>query len=227
MATQSLQELLDTVPNIVDHLYKNPPKTALNVFGVMMPTDVVRLEYTTWRDEQSSWRQGVALHDQSYHMHNLRVRGPQAVKLFESLAVNSFATFEPGAAKQFVACSPEGHIIGDGILYYLDDQDLLLVGNPATTDWVQFNAETGGYEVRAELDPMWVLNSQKRRGFYRYQVEGPSAYHLLEELHGGPTTGDQVLPDRHAGDRRLRSQRDASQHGWRTRARTVRPVGGA
>lgn len=186
MATQSLQELLETVPNIVDHLYKNPPKTALNVFGVMMPTDVVRLEYTTWRDEQSSWREGVALHDQSYHMHNLRVRGSEAVKLFQSLAVNSFATFEPGAAKQFVACSPEGHIIGDGILYYLDDQDLLLVGNPATTDWVQFNAETGGYDVRAELDPMWVLNSQKRRGFYRYQVEGPNAYHLLEELHGGP-----------------------------------------
>ena len=53
MATQSLQELVDTVPSIVDHLYKNPPKTALNVFGVMMPTDVVRLEYTTWRDEQS------------------------------------------------------------------------------------------------------------------------------------------------------------------------------
>ena len=33
MATQSLQEVLDTVPNIVDHLYRNPPKTALNVFG--------------------------------------------------------------------------------------------------------------------------------------------------------------------------------------------------
>lgn len=186
MATQSLQAIIDSVPSIVDHLYGNPPKTALNIFGVMMPTDVVRLEYTTWRDEQNSWREGVALHDQSYHMHNLRVRGPGAVALFESLAVNSFATFAPGAAKQFVACSPEGHIIGDGILYYLDEQDLLLVGNPATIDWVQFNGETGGHDVKVELDPMWVLNTQRRRSFYRYQVEGPNAYELLEELHGGP-----------------------------------------
>jgi vanillate/3-O-methylgallate O-demethylase len=183
--TRSLQDLLDSVPNLVDYLYGNPPKSALNVFGVMMPSEVVRPEFTTWRDEQRSWRETVALHDQSYHMHSLHVRGKDAVKLFEQLGVNTFRNFEPGRAKQFLACSPEGYVIGDAILYYLEPEHLLLVGNPSSTDWVQFNAERGGLKVTAELDPMWVLNKARKRSYYRYQVEGPNAYKLLEKLHGG------------------------------------------
>jgi vanillate/3-O-methylgallate O-demethylase len=183
---QSLQSIIDSSTSIVKRLYQNPPKSALNIFGVMMPTDVVRQEYTTWRDEQQSWRKGIALHDQSYHMNSLRIAGPDAVRLFSYLGVNSFTKFSIGAAKQFVACSPEGYVIGDAILYYLAEDDFMLVGNPATTDWVQFHAETAGYDVSTRLDPMWVLNRERRRDMYRYQVEGPKVYELLEELHGGP-----------------------------------------
>jgi vanillate/3-O-methylgallate O-demethylase len=181
---RTLQALIDSVPSIVDHLYGNPPKSALNVFGVMMPTEVVRAEFTTWRDEQRSWRETIALHDQSYHMSNLHVRGKGAVKVFERLGVNTFGNFAPGRAKQFLACSPEGYVIGDAILYYLAPEHLLLVGNPASTDWVQFNAEHAGDGVTVELDPMWVINRARRRSCYRYQVEGPHAYKLLEKLHG-------------------------------------------
>ncbi|MEX2126622.1 MAG: aminomethyl transferase family protein [Xanthobacteraceae bacterium] len=182
---KSLQALLDTVPNIVDHLFRNPPKAALNVFTVLMPAEVVKPEFTTWRDEQRSWRETVALHDQTWHMHSLNVRGRDALRVFERLAVNSFKTFTPGAAKQFLACSPEGYVIGDGILYFLDVDNMLLVGNPATTDWAQYNAERGGYDVKVELDPLWALNRARKRNFYRYQVEGPHALRLLERLHGG------------------------------------------
>lgn len=186
MVDVSLQSLIDEGPSIVDRLFRMPPKTALNVFGVMMPADVVRPEFTTWRDEHRSWRETVALHDQSFHMSNLRITGPDALALFTSLGVNSFATFRPGAAKQFVACSPEGYVIGDAILYFIAEDEFLLVGNPATTDWVQFNAETAGLDVTAELDPVWAINPAKRRWMYRYQVEGPNAYALLEDLHEGP-----------------------------------------
>jgi vanillate/3-O-methylgallate O-demethylase len=181
---QSFQTLLDSVPSIVDHLFATPPKSALNVFTVLMPADVVRPEFTTWRDEQRSWRETVALHDQSYHMSSLHVRGPRALPLFESLGVNTFATFAPGAAKQFLACSPEGYVIGDAILYFLEPEHLLLVGNPASIDWVHFNAEARG--VEADLDPLWVLNRARRRSFYRYQVEGPHALELLAKVNGGP-----------------------------------------
>jgi vanillate/3-O-methylgallate O-demethylase len=183
---RSFQSVLDELPNVVDFLYRNPPKSALNVFTVMMPAEVVRPEFTTWRDEQRSWREAIALHDQSYHMNSLHVRGADALRVFERLGINGFGTFAPGAAKQFVACSPEGHVIGDAILYYLEPEHLLLVGNPASTDWVQFNCERGELDVAAQLDPIWVLNKERRRSFYRYQVEGPQALDLLEEVNGGP-----------------------------------------
>jgi len=180
----SLSELIETVPNVVDHLFRNPPKNALTIFTQMMPGDAVRPEFTTWRDEQRAWRDSVALHDQSYHMNSLHLRGPGALEMLQRLAINSFRRFEVGWAKQFVACSPEGHLIGDAILYRLEPEHFIVVGNPATTDWVEFNAVTDG--VAAELDPMWALNREKRRAFYRYQVEGPNAWALLEKLHGGP-----------------------------------------
>ena len=183
---KSLQALIDSVPNIIDHLYKNPPKAALNVFTVLMPAEVVRPEITTWRDEQRSWRETIALHDQTWHMHSLSIHGRDALKLFERLGVNTFKTFSPGVAKQFLGCSPEGYVIGDGILYYLDKENLLLVGNPSTTDWAQFNAERGDYDITAELDPLWALNRARKRNYYRYQVEGPHALKLLAKLHGGP-----------------------------------------
>ena len=185
-APTSLQELVETVPNIVDHLYTNPAKSALTVFTTLMPADVVRLEYTSWADEQRSWRETVALHDQTYHMNNLYLRGPDAVAAIQSLAVNTFTNFTPGRAKQFLGCSPEGYVIGDGILYYLDDETLLLVGNAPTTNWVQFNCERSGYDVDVELDPLWALNRARQRTMYRYQVEGPNAWEVLERANGGP-----------------------------------------
>jgi vanillate/3-O-methylgallate O-demethylase len=37
-----------------------------------------------------------------------------------ALAINSFANFAVNKAKQFVPCSYDGYVIGDGILFYLD-----------------------------------------------------------------------------------------------------------
>jgi vanillate/3-O-methylgallate O-demethylase len=181
----SLQALMESIPSIADKLYRTSPKNAVGIFTQMMPGEAIRPEFTTWRDEQRSWREGVALHDQSYHMHSLCVTGKDALKVFERLGVNTFKSFAPGVAKQFLACAPEGYVIGDAILYYLEPDQLLLVGNPASTDWVQFNAERGGYDVQVELDPMWALNKARTRMFYRYQVEGPNAWKLLEQLSGG------------------------------------------
>lgn len=183
---QSLSDLIDSVPNIVDHLFARPPKNALTIYTQMMPGDAVRPEFTTWRDEQRSWRETIALHDQSYHMQSLHLRGPGALDLCQYLAVNSFKNFEVGAAKQLLACSPEGHVIGDAILYRLEPEHFIVVGNPSTTDWVEFNARALGYDVESELDAMWSLNKARKRNFYRYQVEGPNAWKLLEKLHGGP-----------------------------------------
>src|SRR5262249_28449909 len=110
---------------------------------------VVRAEFTNWRDEQRSWREACALFDQSHHMTDLYIEGPDALRVFSDLGVNTYKNFKVNQAKQFVACNHQGFVIGDAILFYLDENRFNLVGRPPAANWVQFNIETGGYHAKA------------------------------------------------------------------------------
>ena len=146
---------------------------------------VVPSEFTNWRDEQRSWRETAALFDQSHHMTDLYLTGPEAIKLLSDLGVNSFDKFAVNRAKQFVACNEDGFVIGDAILFHLDDEHFSLVGRPPAINWVQFSAELGGYDVRAERDERSAVNRGNRR-FYRYQVQGPKALAVMQAATGRP-----------------------------------------
>src|SRR5580765_6682867 len=146
---------------------------------------VVRHEFTNWRDEQRSWRDTCALFDQSHHMTDLYVEGPDALKVFSDLGGNSFRNFKVNQAKQFVACNHEGYVIGDAILFYLEDGRLSLVGRPSAINWVQYNIETGGYAASAERDERSAVNKGTRK-FFRYQVQGPNALKVMEKALGKP-----------------------------------------
>ena len=73
-----------------------------------------------------------------------------------------------------------------GILYCLAPNELALVGRQAGHNWVRFNAETGGWRVELEKDEFMADNPDGRRAMYRYQVEGPQAPALMEQLTGAP-----------------------------------------
>ena len=146
---------------------------------------VVRPEFTNWRDEQRSWKESCALFDQSHHMTDLYLEGPDALKLLSDLAVNSFVNFRVNQAKQFIACNHQGYVIGDVILFYLEENKFQLVGRPPACNWVQYNAEGGRYKVRAERDERSAMN-QGRRKTYRFQVQGPNALKVMEKVLGRP-----------------------------------------
>ena len=74
------------------------------------------------------------------------------LRLLSDLGVNSLATFAVGKAKQFVACSHDGHVIGDAILFFLGENRLSLVGRPSAHNWVQYHGESGDYDVSFERD---------------------------------------------------------------------------
>jgi len=178
---RNLQELIDSVGNIVHHL-SSLPKGVLPRVTTLQPPPHVMLEYTNWRDEQRAWRESVGLTDLSWHLTNLYVRGRDGRRLLDRLATNRFETLRPGQAKQFLACAPSGFVIGDAVAYCLDDETFLLVGNDLTLNWIEYHAHTGSYDVTVERDPIFALNPQKRRTVFRFQVEGPFAAELLETV---------------------------------------------
>src|SRR5215831_10383042 len=172
---RSLEDLLgDTNPV---ELLRNAQSGA-NVFPGVPP------EFTNWRDEQQAWQRTCILFDQSFHMNDLAVEGPDAVSLFSHLGVNSFDEFGVGNAKHFVPCTPEGYVIGDVILFALGERRFNLVGRAPALNWITYHAETGDFDVRVELDLRSALRSDGRRRSYRFQLQGPNAMAITERVLG-------------------------------------------
>ena len=150
---------------------------------------VVPSEFSNWRDEQAAWQKTAVLFDQSHHMVEQYVEGPDALKLLSHLAINSFATFPVNRAKHYVPCSYDGHVIGDGILFHLEENKLVFVGRAPAASWIQFHAETGGYNVKTQKDDRSPGNPKGKavvRRHYRFQIQGPNAPQVLAKLNGGP-----------------------------------------
>ncbi|MFD1599999.1 hypothetical protein [Halobellus rarus] len=145
-------------------------------------------EHTHWIEEQRAWAEACSLADQSHHMVDYRVEGPDALDLFSDLGINGFDRFEPGTAKQLVVANPDGYFIGDGILLYLDRGKLALVGPPQTANWIQYHVETGDYDVRTDRDETSGVRDGPPQN-YRYQLQGPNAVDLMAEVT------DEPLPD--------------------------------
>jgi len=144
-------------------------------------------EFSNWRSEQLAWRTSVALLDQSHHMTDLFISGPDALRLLSETGVNSFANFPVDAAKQFIAVNHEGYLIGDAILFHLEEEVYDLVGWHMVLDWVQFIGETGDYDVTFERDANSLMRAPGADPkLYRYELQGPHALALMEKLTGAP-----------------------------------------
>ena len=177
MAYGSLEEKLQAVGSAVE-LARNS-----QIGPYVYPA--VPAEFSNWRDEQVSWQETSALFDQSHHMTDLQVEGPDVLELFSAFGVNTFRNFAVDKAKQFVACNHDGYVIGDGILFFLGENEVRLVGRPSAHNWVQYHAETGDYDVAVSRDERTAVNPTGGRELYRFQVQGPTALQVLEKANGG------------------------------------------
>lgn len=177
MSARNLEEAIRAAGNPVDMLRHSP--AGPNVYPG------VPAEYTNWRDEQQAWQNTCVLFNQSYHMADLAVEGPDALDLLRRLGINSFENFAVNKAKQFVPCTPDGYVIGDVILFYLAANSFNLVGRAPTLNWVRYHAETGDYDVKLELDQRTAARKDpSRRKSYRFQVQGPRAMDAIAKALG-------------------------------------------
>lgn len=174
MSQKSLQTKMEEAGNPVDMLRNS--QTGPYVFPIPP-------EFSNWRDEQESWRKTAVLFDQSFHMPDVYIEGPDTHRLLSDLGVNTFKNFRKNLAKQFVAVNYDGYVIGDAVLFGLEDNKVNIVGRPPAGNWVEFHAKTGGYDVKVERDERSVVNPKPRK-CYRYEVQGPSAWKILEKANG-------------------------------------------
>lgn len=184
----SLQALIDSTPDLVAHLYNDTPGPHSRVRADLNP---VPTEFSNWRDEQRAWRETAILFDQSHHMPELFVSGPDAFRLLNSIGINSLANLDPSRAKQFIGCNHRGQMIGDCILYDLGDrsgeQTYELVSGMPLLNWVEYQARTGDWDVKVERDNNTSDNPTGRRINFRFQLDGPKAAAIFDEVVEGDT----------------------------------------
>jgi len=175
MKNYSLEKKINSSKNVVDMLRN------VQVGPYVFP---VQSEYSNWRDEQESWRKTAVMFDQSFHMTDSHFKGPDIYKLLEHLSVNSYKNFKVNQAKQIVCCNEDGYVIGDSILFHHEENHVSIVGRPPVSNWVAFNAKTGGYDVEVLFDERSLFNPEQRAN-YRLQIQGPTAADIFTELNGG------------------------------------------
>ncbi|ROS37953.1 vanillate/3-O-methylgallate O-demethylase [Amycolatopsis thermoflava] len=180
MTAKNLQEVLDQAGNTVQLLRDS------QIGAYIYP--VVPSEFTNFRREVTAWRETAVLFDQSHHMVNLFISGPDALKLISDTGINSVAKFGVNTAKQFVPVSPEGGVIGDGILFHLAEEEFVFVGRAPVANWLTYQA-TRGYDVDVRLDqrsPSRPYGKPVSRDLWRFQIQGPRAWDVIEKVNGGP-----------------------------------------
>lgn len=132
-----------------------------------------KLEYSGWMDEGLSWKEDCYVGDWSY-LDEIRVKGPDALKLFSDLAVNSFEKFAIGQGKHVICCNIDGKVIGEGILMRMADDEYEYNARGPVNTWIEYNYKKGGYDCSFEL----TMNQ------FKFQVSGPKSIFLLEKLTG-------------------------------------------
>ena len=129
-------------------------------------------EYTDWIDENHPGRK-IAMSATGRSSMNCMSEGPDALRLFSTSASIRSRLFALGQAKHVIACNTAGKVIGEGILMRLDEQKFEFQALGPVTDWFEYNCKR---RAATPLAPRSVAPSSK------FQVSGPKALYLLEEL---------------------------------------------
>ena len=147
----------------------------------------VQPEFTNWRSEQRSWLETCALLDQSHHMTDLFVEGPDALRLLQRPGRQQLRDLRPRQGQAVRRGGPRratSSATPSCSTWRRSSFDL--VGHPMVIDWVTFHLERGDYEATAERDDNSVVRASGPPKLYRYELQGPTAAALIEQVTGAP-----------------------------------------
>ncbi len=63
------------------------------------------------------------------------------------------------------------------------------VGRAPVANWLTYQAESGDYDVEIEKDdrsPSRPYGKAVTRAYWRFQIQGPNAWQVIEKVNGGP-----------------------------------------
>ena len=183
MAPSNLQEVLDAAGNTVEHLRNSQLGTYIY--------PVVPAEFSNWRREQKAWRETAVLYDQSHHMVNVFLKGPDAIKVIERTAINSVANFPVGRGQAVHPDRLERRRHRRRHPLPRRRGQLHLRRTRAGLQLAQIPRRDGRLQrprrrLRRPLTLAPLRQRRSRRRLWRFEIQGPNAWPVIEKLNGGP-----------------------------------------
>lgn len=125
-------------------------------------------QYTNWVDESLSWKQGSYIGDWTF-LPSVTYTGPDAIRLFSDVSVNSMSKFAIGQSKHIIQCNEDGKIIDDAVLSRTAEDQVISF----STFWADYVRRQGDYDVSAEYVDLAKLH-----------LQGPTSLAVLESASG-------------------------------------------
>ena len=168
------------------------------------------------------------LFDQSHHMVELIVKGPDALKLLSYTDHQQLRQF-PGRTGPSSSCRAATTATSSATASCSISTRTSWCSSAARrrVNWMQFHAETGGFNVdiiRDDRSPSHPRGNAVVRRHYRYQIQGPNAAQVIEQAERRADPGHQVLQHGRHQHRGPQGPRPAPRHGRRAGPRDLGPV---
>ena len=219
MSAKNLEEVIQAAGNPVEMLRNS------QIGAYVYP--VVAAEFSNWRSEQWAWQHSAVLFDQSHHMVDLYINGPDALKLLSDTMINSFKGWAVNKAKQYVPTTPYGHVIGDGIIFYLRRGRVRLCRPRAGRQLADVPGRDRRLQRRDHQGRPLAVAPDGQAGqpqFWRFQIQGPNAWNVIEKLNGGPLEKLKFFNMSDDEHRRPDRAHAAPRHGRRAGPRDLGPL---
>jgi glycine cleavage system aminomethyltransferase T len=133
---------------------------------------VVPFEFSGWRDETMSWKEGAYLGAVISTSPTFRIKGPDTIKFLSDHFVNGFKNFPVGTSRHGIMCNEKGLDMMDGMILRTAEDEVY-------TYWLQpyigYCFQKGKYNALGEDISGTV---------FLYQVAGPRSLEILEEASG-------------------------------------------
>src|SRR5271156_5453272 len=130
---------------MIPHARNVPMAPFIDTYARFGIDSYVPNEYTGFLDESMSWKQTCYIGDWS-PLWKLMVTGPDALRFFSDLSVNSFDSMEIGRGKDAIFCNQDGKLTGDGVFMRLGEERFFYQSGPGAP-WAQFMFGQGKYNA--------------------------------------------------------------------------------
>ena len=137
---------------------------------------VVAPEFSNWRSEQWAWQHGAVLFDQSHHMFDLYIKGPDALKLLSDTMINSSKGWESTRPSNMCRPRPMAMSSATASSSGWPKKNSSMSAARLLPTGCMFQAEKGGYNVEIINDPRSParpMGKPVNRISWRFQIQGP------------------------------------------------------